>query len=353
MEKIDILDLSLVELQEILVSIGFKKFRATQIYEWLHKKLIFDFDKFTNISKEDIEILKEKFEIGSLKYIMHQTSSDKETVKFLFSISGKRLIESVLLKYNNRYSICVSSQVGCPLKCDFCATGMMKFEKNLKASEILMQFYYLQNFLKEKGDKISNVVFMGMGEPFLNYDAVLKSINILNSKEGQEFSKRNFTISTSGLVKEINRFTEDEKQIGLAISLHSVDNDKRSELMPINKVNPLDKLKESLLNYQAKTKNRITFEYILIDNFNCEKEDAINLVKFMKSFNHLVNLIPYNKVVGKPYETPSLKKQKEFYNYLLNNKINVTLRETKGEDIQAACGQLKVKKEEIDNEETI
>ena len=243
MEKIDILNLNLEELQEVLLGMGFKKFRATQIYEWLHKKLVFDFEQFTNISKSDIEILKEKFEIGSLKYIMHQTSSDKETVKFLFSISGKRLIESVLLKYNNRYSICVSSQVGCPLKCDFCATGMMKFEKNLKASEILMQFYYLQNYLKEKGDKISNVVFMGMGEPFLNYDAVLKSINILNSKEGQEFSKRNFTISTSGLVKEINRFTEDEKQIGLAISLHSVDNEKRSELMPINKVNPLDKLK--------------------------------------------------------------------------------------------------------------
>ena len=141
MGKIDILDLSLVELQEILVSIGFKKFRATQIYEWLHKKLVFDFDKFTNISKEDIEILKEKFEIGSLKYIMHQTSSDKETVKFLFSISGKRLIESVLLKYNNRYSICVSSQVGCPLKCDFCATGMMKFEKNL-----MMQYLNLLIF---------------------------------------------------------------------------------------------------------------------------------------------------------------------------------------------------------------
>ena len=353
MEKIDILNLNLEELQEVLLGMGFKKFRATQIYEWLHKKLVFDFEQFTNISKSDIEILKEKFEIGSLKYIMHQTSSDKETVKFLFSISGKRLIESVLLKYNNRYSICVSSQVGCPLKCDFCATGMMKFEKNLKASEILMQFYYLQNYLKEKGDKISNVVFMGMGEPFLNYDAVLKSINILNSKEGQEFSKRNFTISTSGLVKEINRFTEDEKQIGLAISLHSVDNEKRSELMPINKVNPLDKLKEALLNYQSKTKNRITFEYILIDDFNCEREESINLVKFIKSFNHLVNLIPYNKVVGKPYETPSLKKQKDFYTYLLNNKINVTLRETKGEDIQAACGQLKVKKEEIDNEENI
>ncbi|ACZ01074.1 23S rRNA (adenine(2503)-C(2))-methyltransferase RlmN [Streptobacillus moniliformis] len=352
MVKIDILDLSLDELEKMFLELGLKKFNALQVYQWLHKKLVFNFDEFSNISKETRELLKEKFEIGTLKYVTHQTSKDKETVKFLFSLPGKKLIESVLLKYKNRYSICVSSQVGCPLKCDFCATGMMKFEKNLKASEILMQFYYLQNYLKEKNDKISNVVYMGMGEPFLNYDAVNKSINILNSKEGQAFSKRNFTISTSGLINEIDKFVEDQKQVGLAISLHSVNEKRRSELMPINKINPLDKLRESLLNYQNKTKNRITFEYILIDDFNCEKEDAVALVKFMRSFNHLVNLIPYNKVAGKPYKTPSLQKQKEFYNHLLSHKINVTLRETKGEDIQAACGQLKVKKEEINNEES-
>ena len=350
MLKIDILDLNLEELETEFLNMGLKKFNAKQVYQWLHQKLVFDFDEFTNISKEVREKLKEKFEIGTLKYITHQVSKDKQTVKFLFSLPGKRLMESVLLKYKNRYSICVSSQVGCPLKCDFCATGMMKFEKNLKCSEILMQFYYLQKFLREKNDKISNVVFMGMGEPFLNYDAVLKSINMLNSKEGQDFSKRNFTISTSGLINEINKFTIDEKQIKLAISLHSVNDEKRSSLMPINKANPLTKLKESLINYQEKTKNRITFEYILIDDFNCEKEDAVELVKFMKSFNHLVNLIPYNKVEGKPYVTPSREKQREFYNYLVSHNLNVTLRETKGDDIQAACGQLKVKKEETINE---
>lgn len=351
MNKIDILDLNLEELKLEFEKLNLKKFNAVQVYQWLHKKLEFNFDNFSNISKENRELLKEKFEIGTLKYVTHQVSKDKQTVKFLFSLPGKRLIESVLLKYKNRYSICVSSQVGCPLKCDFCATGMMKFEKNLKASEIIMQFYYLQKYLKEnKNDKISNVVFMGMGEPFLNYDAVVKSINILNSKDGQEFSKRNFTVSTSGLINEINKFTLDEKQVGLAISLHSVNNEKRSSLMPINKINPLDKLKESLLNYQTISKNRITFEYILIDDFNCEIEDAKELIKFIKPFNHLINLIPYNKVVGKPYVTPSLEKQKSFYKYLLSHKLNVTLRETKGQDIQAACGQLKVKKEEIENE---
>lgn len=186
---------------------------------------------------------------------------------------------------------------------------------------------------------------MGMGEPFLNYDNVIKAINMLNSKDGQNFSKRNFTISTSGLVKEIDKLSSDEKQIGLAISLHCVFDDKRSKFMPINKVNPLDKLKKSLLNYQKLTKNRITFEYILIDDFNCENEDAKELVKFVKSFNHLVNLIPYNIVAGKSYKTPSKQKQKIFYEYLLQHGVNVTLRETKGQDIQAACGQLKVKKE--------
>lgn len=353
MQKKDILQYTLLELQNEFLKLNLKKYTANQVFEWLHKKLVFDIDLFSNISKVDRNIIKDNFEVGSFKYITHQISKDKNTEKFLFSISGKRLIETVLLKYSNRYSICVSSQVGCPLKCDFCATGMMKFEKNLSSSEILMQFYYLQNYLKERNEKISNVVFMGMGEPFLNYIEVIKSINMLNSKEGQNFSKRNFTISTSGLIKEINMLTSSEKQVGLAISLHSVNDEKRSELMPINKVNPLNKLKQSLLEYQKQTNNRITFEYILIDDFNCEKEDAKNLAIFLKEFNHLVNLIPYNKVQGKPYKTPDIRKQKEFFNILKNYKINVTLRTTKGDDIKAACGQLKVKKEEKNDEKNI
>lgn len=345
MEKIDILNLTLDELKNEIEKLGMKTFIANQIFDWLHNKLVFNFDQFTNISKENIEKLKNTFEIGTFKCIDTQISNDKKTTKFLFAISKHRLIESVLLKYKNRYSICVSSQVGCPLKCDFCATGMMKFEKNLSASEIIMQFYYIQNFLKEQNEKISNVVFMGMGEPFLNYDAVLKAINMLNNKKGQDFSKRNFVISTSGLINEIKKFTNDESQIGLAISLHSVDNERRTSLMPVNKANPIMELKKALLEYQNKTKNRITFEYILIDDFNCEREDAFKLATFLKDFNHLVNLIPYNKVEGKPYTTPSKEKQKEFFNLLKSLKTNVTLRETKGEDIQAACGQLKVKKE--------
>ncbi len=249
------------------------------------------------------------------------------------------------MTHDNRKTLCVSSQIGCPLRCDFCATGTMKFEKNLTASEIIMQFYLIQKDLKKKNQKISNIVYMGMGEPFLNYDNVIKSVNILNNPNGQNISKRNFTISTSGLINEIKKLADDEKQVHLAISLHSAIQSVRDKLMPINKRYSLEKLAESLKYYQDKTNNRITFEYILIDDLNMDKDAVSALTKFIKQFNAHVNLIPYNKVFGKPYITPSKTRQHAFYNALKNNKINVTLRDTKGQDIAAACGQLKIKKE--------
>lgn len=350
MKKIDILNFSYEELIEELSSLNLKKFVISQIYDWLHNKLEFDFDNFSNIKKEIREILKEKYIINNFKFITKQVSEDKMTSKYLFSINDKYLLESVLITHNNRKTLCVSSQVGCPLKCDFCATGTMRFEKNLTASEIIQQFYHIQKELNKNGDKITNLVYMGMGEPFLNYDNVIKSINLLNSKYGQNISKRNFTISTSGLVNEIRKIAINEKQIHLAISLHSVKQEIRNKLMPINKRYDLTELRKALFDYQKQTGNRITFEYILIDDMNIDRTDAILLTKFLKGFNALVNLIPYNPVVGKEYVTPSKTKQKDFFNYLKNNKINATLRETKGQDISAACGQLKVKKENQKNE---
>ena len=323
-EKIDILGMDLESLQEKFIGIGLKKFNASQVFDWLHNKLVFDFDEFSNISKKDREILKEKF---------------------LFELKDKRLIESVLISHKNRHTLCVSSQIGCLIGCDFCATATMTYERNLSISEILLQYYYVQRHLLQRGEKLGNVVYMGMGEPFLNYDAVLGSISMLNSPKGQNFSKRNFTISTSGIVNGIKRFTENENQINLAISLHSVKDDVRSEIMPINKRWGVKQLKDSLLEYQKQTKNRITFEYILIDDLNCEPEDARELAGFLNSFSCLVNLIPYNPVGGKPYKTPSKQKQREFYKLLKDKNVNVTLRETKGQDIAAACGQLKAKKE--------
>jgi len=202
-DKIDILSLNLEKLQEIFVITGLKKFNAAQVFDWLHNKLIFDFDRFTNISKNDREILKKRFYLPKLEYRTHQISDDKNTEKFLFELKDKRLIESVLISHKNRHTLCVSSQIGCLLGCDFCATATMNYERNLDISEILLQFYYVQNYLSKRGEKLGNVVFMGMGEPFLNYDSVIGAINILNCDKGQNFSKRNFTISTSGIIPGI------------------------------------------------------------------------------------------------------------------------------------------------------
>ena len=313
-EKIDILGMDLESLQKKFVEIGLKKFNASQVFDWLHNKLVFNFDEFSNISKKDREILKEKFYVAKLEFKMHQVSEDGDTEKFLFELKDRRLIESVLISHKNRHTLCVSSQIGCLIGCDFCATATMTYERNLSISEILLQYYYVQKHLLQRGEKLGNVVYMGMGEPFLNYDAVLGSINMLNSPN-------------------------------LAISLHSVKDDVRSEIMPINKTWGVKQLKESLLEYQKQTKNRITFEYILIDDLNCEPEDARELAGFLNSFSCLVNLIPYNPVGGKPYKTPSKQKQREFYKLLKDKNVNVTLRETKGQDIAAACGQLKAKKQ--------
>lgn len=343
--KIDIIGMNLEEMVTTFVGLGLKKFNATQVFDWIHNKMVFNFDEFSNISKKDREFLKEHFYIAQLTFKTHQISDDKDTEKFLFELSDHRLIESVLISHKNRHTLCVSSQIGCLIGCDFCATATMTYERNLSASEILLQFYYVQKYLSERGEKLGNVVYMGMGEPFLNYDNVIESINILNSPKGQNFSKRNFTVSTSGIVTGIEKFTENESQVNLAISLHSVRDDRRTEIMPINKRWGVQELKKALINYQKKTKNRITFEYILIDDFNCEYSDAFELADYLRSFSCLVNLIPYNPVKGKIYKTPSKSKQREFYKLLKDKNINVTLRETKGQDIAAACGQLKAKKE--------
>lgn len=352
MEKLDIISASLEDIKRVIRELGQKDYVANQIFDFIHNKLVFDFLDFTNI-KKDIRIkLADYFYIPNFKLVKTLESEDKETKKYLFILDNKVLLETVLLKHDNRNTLCVSSQVGCPLKCDFCATGTMKFEKNLTSSEIVMQFYTVQKELKKNGEKLSNVVYMGMGEPFLNYDNVIKSLNILNYEKGQNISKRNFTISTSGLAKEIKRLADDEKQVHLAISLHSATNDIRDIIMPINKRYNLEILKDALLYYQEKTKNRVSFEYILIDELNMSNSQANALIAYMKNFNSHVNLIPYNIVAGKPYKTPSKSKQKEFLEQIKRSKINVTLRETKGQDIKAACGQLKVQKEQELNEKS-
>lgn len=346
-ENLNILGLKYDVLEKALLELNLKKYNTKQIFDWLHNKMENNFDNFSNISKENRNILSKNFFIPEITLLDHLISKNDDTEKFLFKLQGNVLIESVLIGHKNRYTLCVSSQAGCALGCEFCATATMKFEKNLDISEILLQFYYVQKYLKQRNQKIDNIVFMGMGEPFLNYDNVMDSIDILNDPSGQNYSKRNFTVSTSGLVPYIEEFTKLDSQINLAVSLHSVRDEYRSKIMPINQKYPLKDLKKSLLAYQKKTKKRISFEYILIEDFNCSKNDALELAKFLKEFSCLVNLIPYNPVAGKTYKTPSRTRQQEFYKILSKNYVNVTLRETKGQDIAAACGQLKVKRELI------
>lgn len=340
--KKELLNLDEKETIDLVVSLGMKKFNGKQIYEWLHKKIVRNLEDITNISLKSREILGEKGYISFLNLINHKVSKKDGTEKFLFKLQDGNTIETVLLKHKTRNTLCISSQVGCPVKCSFCATGTSGFERNLDVHEILNQVYTVERRLRNKGESINNIVFMGMGEPFLNMENLIKSIRILSSENGLNISRRKITVSTSGIVPGIERLLEDKIPVELAISLHAVDNNKRNELIPINKKYPLEDLFSTLIQYQRITNRRITFEYILIKDFNVSQNDSEVLANFLHEFDHVLNLIPYNKVVENDYERPSQKKIEKFYNYLKNErKINVIIRGEKGTDIDGACGQLR------------
>lgn len=343
--KINLLNLNLIELEDFIVQLGMKKFNGKQIFSWLHQKIIRDINDMTNISLKDREILKEKGYIPFLNLLRHQVSKIDKTEKFLFQLEDGNTIETVLLKHKDkRNTLCISSQVGCAVKCSFCATGQGGFARNLNVSEIINQVYTVERRLSKQGMGINNIVFMGMGEPLLNLDNVLKALEILSDEKGINISKRKITISTSGIVPNIEKILLEEIPVELAISLHSAINDKRDEIMPINRKYPLEDLQVVLEEYQKRTKRRLTFEYILIDKFNVSENDANALADYVKNFDHIVNLIPYNPVEGTEMERPSDKKIERFVNYLENvRKINVTIRREKGTDIDGACGQLRQK----------
>ncbi|TDT71366.1 23S rRNA m(2)A-2503 methyltransferase [Hypnocyclicus thermotrophus] len=344
MNKFNLLNATYDELEKFLLELGFKKFNAKQIYSWLHNKLVRKIDEMTNISLKNRELLTEKSYIPLFNVLKQQISKIDETEKYLFELEDKNTIETVLLKHKDRYTICISTQVGCPVKCDFCATGMDGFVRNLEVHEILNQVYTLNRRIEKRGFKINNIVFMGMGEPFLNIDNLIKSIKILTDKNGLDFSIRKITVSTSGIVPGIERLMEEKLQIELAISLHSVFNEKRDMIIPINKRYPLEDLIVVLKEYQRMTKRRISFEYIMIKNFNVGRNDMEFLADLMHEFDHILNLIPYNSIEGKDWERPHENKMKSFYEYLKNDrKVNVTFRQEKGADINGACGQLRQK----------
>ena len=320
---------------------GLAKFRAVQVFEALYRQKVTKFEEITNINKEVKKMLNEEFKFDSLKLDTKLESNDG-TVKFLFSLEDGNLIETVLMRHEYGNSVCVTSQVGCNMGCVFCASGMVKKIRNLTPSEMVCQVLFIDNYLNEQEERVSHVVIMGIGEPFDNYDNVMEFIKIINDDKGLAIGARHITLSTCGIVPKIMEFSEFPLQVNLAISLHFSCDEKRSKYMPINKKYNLDELFKALEYYYKKTNRRITFEYILLDGINDSLEDAEKLVKLVRGVNAYVNLIPYNNTGL--FKRTSNTKRDAFFDYLNKHHINAIVRKEHGGDIDAACGQLRVKK---------
>lgn len=337
MEKTDILSLDLQELQTVLVGMGEKKFRAKQIFQWLHVKRVPDFEKMTDISAQLRQRLQEIFCINRLFIQKRLESYIDNTVKYLYRLSDGNFIETVLMKYNYGYSLCISTQVGCKMGCRFCASAIAGFIRNLEPSEMLMQIYETE---RNAGVKISNLVLMGIGEPLDNFENVLKFLNILSHKDGNNFSLRHVSLSTCGIVPKIYELAELKLGLTLCVSLHSSDDTARSEIMPVNRAYNIKELLEACRHYINQTGRRITFEYAVIDNVNSSDSDADRLADLLRGINCHVNLIPVNKVKERNYRTAK-NAVAGFAHRLEKRGINATVRRTLGSDIEAACGQLR------------
>lgn len=336
--KIDIKSLTLNELKEQLVLLGEKPFRAKQIYEWLHVKLVRSFDEMTNISKETKQKLEENFELTNLKVVDSLISEDGSTSKFLFELSDHRVIESVLMKYHHGNSVCISSQVGCRMGCRFCASTLGGLERNLQTSEMLDQIYQIQ---KISGERVSNIVIMGTGEPMDNFDNVVRFLDMISNESGLNISQRNITVSTCGLVEKIRELADLKLAITLAISLHAPTDARRKEIMPVANKYTIAQIMEACHYYYEQTGRRITFEYSLIEGVNDQPEQAQTLSKLVKGLNCHINLIPVNPIKERDFKQTSSKYVQNFKNLLEKNRINVTIRREMGSDINAACGQLR------------
>lgn len=331
------------KLENKLKEIDEKPFRATQIFEWVYKKNIKDFQNMKNISKVSQEKLTNYFKFPELKKELSQTSVDG-TRKYLFELEDGNFIETVLMRFPYGNSVCISSQVGCNMGCAFCASGVNKRKRNLTVDELVLQVLFIDEELCKEGERVSHVVIMGIGEPFDNYDNIIDFLYIINDRKGLDIGSRHITVSTSGLVPKIYEFAELPLQVNLAVSLHFPNDELRSKYMPINRAHNLEALIDSLKYYFSKTNRRITFEYILIDGINDTKEIGLELVNLIKDLNCYVNLIPMNKTDGR-LRRSSKEATDKFYDLLAKNNINVTLRKEQGHDIDAACGQLRIKRE--------
>lgn len=338
MEKTDIKSLDLKKLSAYVESIGEKAFRAKQLYEWMHKKLASDFDEMTNLPKSLKEKLLQSAAFTSLVVVDEKISQIDGTRKYLFGLSDGNIIESVLMRYNHGNSVCISSQVGCRMGCRFCASTLDGLERNLSASEMLDQIYRIQ---KLTGERVSNVVVMGSGEPIDNYDNLIDFIRLLTDENGLNISQRNITVSTCGIVPGIKKLAEEDLQITLALSLHAPNDEVRKSLMPIAKRYSLSEVLPACQEYFDKTGRRLTFEYSLVSGVNDNLKEAEALATLLKGVNGHVNLIPVNPIKERDYVQSDRKAILSFKNYLEKNGINVTIRREMGRDINGACGQLR------------
>ena len=332
--------MSLKDLEEYFLSHNDKKFRATQIYDWLYRKNVTSFDDMTNLKKDVIELLKNDFYLRTLE--LKKVERDTLVNKYLFYLQDGEKIEAVLMRHDYGNSICISTQVGCNMGCKFCESGRLKKVRNLTAGEMTEQILKVQ---EDIGDRVSHVVLMGIGEPFDNYDEVTKFIEIINHDLGLAIGARHITVSTCGLIPKIKEFMNFPYQVNLAISLHAPTDELRRQIMPVANAYPLKDLMQTIQEYIAKTNRRVTFEYILLQGINDSKECAESLAKLVSGMNCYINLIPYNETENIGYKRSKEETIREFYDILKKNHTSVTKRKEFGSKISAACGQLRSKKE--------
>ena len=336
----NIFDFTYDKLVDILVENGFKKYNANQIFDWIYKKRIYDYNKWTNISKKLIEFLKDNIDNALIKIDKEEKNTD--TSKYLFELKDKNYIEAVLMKHNYGNSLCVSSQVGCNMGCSFCESGRLKKVRDLKVHEMIEQILLIE---VHENKRIDNVVVMGIGEPFDNYDNVMDFITILTDNKCINLGQRKITVSTCGIVPKIKEFASRDTQVNLAISLHASNNSLRSELMKINKAYSLEEVLSAMDYYIEKTNRRVTIEYIMLENVNDLEENALELINLFKGKLVYINLIPYNETKSFPYKRSKKSQILKFYDILKRGNINVTIRREFGGEISAACGQLRANKE--------
>lgn len=329
------------ELEDFFTFNGYKKFKAKQVYDWLYKKRVNSFKEMYNVSKKVIELLEENFIFDSIEMLLKK--EDVDVAKYLFNLSDNNKVEAVLMNHDYGNSLCISTQVGCNMGCKFCESGRLKKVRNLETSEMVLQILKVE---ADIGKRISHVVLMGIGEPFDNYDNVISFIDIINNANGIALGSRHITISTCGIVPKIREFTNYDKQVNLAISLHAPNNEIRNKIMNINRAYNIDELMKSLKEYISVTNRRVTFEYIMLKDINDSKACALELANLLKGMNCYVNLIPYNETSHIEFKKSSQKSILDFYDVLKKNNINVTIRREFGRKVSAACGQLRANFEE-------